>query len=135
MPLNKDKAHRWADFILTYWTLLDKDQRDAYALDLIEGKSPPTITLDDLTEIEHTALRQHQGEVIQKYRKKSKMSSEQLAVLLGKQKTYISLIESGQRSLTVVDMYRIMKTLDIPSTEMFKMTAHLPKEAKPAKAS
>lgn len=126
--MSVEKAQKWVNFIVTYWNMLDRERRRSYLLDLSDLKNPPQITLDDMSDLELYSLRVYQGRLIKHYRQKSNMTIEELAVLLKKQKSYLSLIECGERSLSVIDMYRVMNVLDIPGSEMFKMDMPLLKE-------
>lgn len=63
------------------------------------------------------ALRQF-GENMQKLRKQKNISQEKLAELVGVNRTYISLVEQGERNPSLKTVYRIVKALDVHSSKL-----------------
>jgi len=57
---------------------------------------------------------------IKKIRLKKGMTQSQLATECNFQRSGISRIESGQRNLTVNNIYKISKALEVPISELFK---------------
>jgi transcriptional regulator with XRE-family HTH domain len=60
------------------------------------------------------------GTRIKKLRMKKDMTQNQLALQCKFQRSGISRIESGQRNLTVNNLYKISRALDVPVLELFK---------------
>ena len=54
------------------------------------------------------------GKIIQAERKAKKISQDKLAKLTGLDRTSISLIETGKRSLTFSTLLKISNALDVP---------------------
>lgn len=55
------------------------------------------------------------GKIIQRIRKDRKMSQSELAEVLGKQSaTYVNLIESGKRKVSLESLMHISKALKVP---------------------
>lgn len=54
------------------------------------------------------------GRVIRKYRQMKGYSQEQLADLCNLHRTYIGGVERGERNITLLNMVRIAKTLEVP---------------------
>lgn len=53
-------------------------------------------------------------------RKEQKISQEYLAEIVGLHRNYIGLIERGQRRVTIENLYKIAKELNITLEEIFK---------------
>lgn len=58
------------------------------------------------------------GENLQKARKERNISQEELAVLAGVGRTYISLVEQGKRNPSLRFLYRVSKALKIKSSNL-----------------
>jgi transcriptional regulator with XRE-family HTH domain len=58
------------------------------------------------------------GERMQKVRKSKKISQEELAEMLSMHRTYIGLIERGQRNPTIRTLYKISKALQVKSSDI-----------------
>jgi len=59
------------------------------------------------------------GLSVKKYREKKGYSQEKLAEISGLHRTYISSIERGKRSISLNNIERIAKSLDIEIHELF----------------
>lgn len=60
------------------------------------------------------------GENIKKNREKKGLSQEELANIAGFDRTYISLIERGKRNLSLMNICRFAKALDLKPFELIK---------------
>ena len=60
------------------------------------------------------------GENIKKVREKKGLSQEELANIAGFDRTYISLIERGKRNLSLINICRFAKALELKPFELIK---------------
>jgi len=60
------------------------------------------------------------GENIKKIREEKGLSQEELANIAGFDRTYISLIERGKRNLSLLNLCRFAKALDLRPHELIK---------------
>lgn len=58
------------------------------------------------------------GQKIQSVRKSKKISQEELAEILAMHRTYVGLIERGERNPTIRTLYKIAKALKVNSSEL-----------------
>lgn len=58
------------------------------------------------------------GESMQKTRKEQNLSQERLAEMVGVNRTYISLVEKGERNPSLKTLYRIAKALKVSSDQL-----------------
>lgn len=58
------------------------------------------------------------GQKMQKARKEAGVSQEELAAKLAMHRTYIGMIERGERNPTIRTLYKIAKALKVPSSEL-----------------
>lgn len=58
------------------------------------------------------------GEKMQKTRKEKGVTQEELAAKLSMHRTYIGLIERGERNPTIRTLYKIAKALDVESSKL-----------------
>lgn len=68
--------------------------------------------------ISHQHILKKFGERLQKVRKSKGISQEELAALLSMHRTYIGMIERGERNPTVRTLYKIAKALKVRSSEL-----------------
>ena len=66
-----------------------------------------------------TGAHKHLVRVLKDARKKSGLKQEELAERLGRERTMISLIETGQRRVDVLEFYAIAKALGLNPAELF----------------
>lgn len=59
------------------------------------------------------------GRVVQSKRKELHLSQEKLAELAGLHRTYIGMIERAERNITLINIEKIAKALDIPIKDLF----------------
>lgn len=59
------------------------------------------------------------GDVIRSIRKKKKLSQEELADQAGLHRTYIGMIERGEKNITLENIYKLSKALQTPMSELF----------------
>ncbi len=66
-----------------------------------------------------TGAHKHLVRVLKDARKKSGLKQEELAERLGRERTLISLIETGLRRVDVLEFYAIAKAKDLNPSELF----------------
>ena len=110
----------WIEFFTVYWHHLSPEQKEFYIGQMkMEAAPPKAVDFSSLEGWEQENLMKHMGEVIQKYRRKKKMPQKEFADLMGKKTSHMSLIESGVKMFTSVDLARAVKLLSIPPRELF----------------
>lgn len=62
----------------------------------------------------------HFGEVIRDLRKDKELSQEELADKAGLHRTYIGMIERGEKNITLENISKISKALQVSISELFK---------------
>jgi transcriptional regulator with XRE-family HTH domain len=60
------------------------------------------------------------GKRVKEYRHNLNISQEKLAFICGFDRTYISLIERGQRNISFINLLRLSKGLEITISELTK---------------
>lgn len=60
------------------------------------------------------------GEAVRKLRQEKQISQEEFADLCGLHRTYISDIELGKRNVSLENIEKIAKALDIPISRLFE---------------
>ncbi|MCL4418065.1 MAG: helix-turn-helix domain-containing protein [Actinobacteria bacterium] len=68
--------------------------------------------------ITHQYVLEAFGEKMQKVRKSKGITQEELASMLSMHRTYIGLIERGERNPTIRTLYKIAKALKVKSEEL-----------------
>ncbi len=68
--------------------------------------------------ITHRHVLEKFGEKMQKTRKEKGVTQEELAAKLSMHRTYIGLIERGERNPTIRTLYKIAKALGVQSSEL-----------------
>lgn len=68
--------------------------------------------------ITHRNILEKFGEKLQRVRKEQGISQEQLADKLAMHRTYIGMIERGERNPTIRTLYKIAKTLKVDSSKL-----------------
>lgn len=68
--------------------------------------------------ITHKYVLEAFGEKMQKVRKSKGITQEELANMLSMHRTYIGLIERGERNPTIRTLYKIAKALKVKSGEL-----------------
>lgn len=68
--------------------------------------------------ITHRDVLEKFGQKMQKVRKEAGVSQEELAAKLAMHRTYIGMIERGERNPTIRTLYKIAKALKVPSAEL-----------------
>lgn len=58
------------------------------------------------------------GHNVQKYRKAQELSQEKLAELAGVHRTYIGMIERAEKNITLSNMERIAKALNVKISDL-----------------
>lgn len=64
------------------------------------------------------------GEKVRKLRHIKSISQEELAALAGVHRTYIGMVERGEKNVTIVTMFRLAEALGIPPAELIKDLGH-----------
>ncbi len=65
-------------------------------------------------------VRQRVGINVRKFRKERQLSQEKLGFACGRDRTYISGIERGERNPTVVVLEEIAKALGVPTSRLLE---------------
>ena len=60
------------------------------------------------------------GNNVQKYRKAQKLSQEKLAELAGVHRTYIGMIERAEKNITLCNMEKIAKALQVKIQDLLQ---------------
>jgi len=60
------------------------------------------------------------GEIVRDARKAKGLSQEELAEKAGLHRTYIGMIERGEKNITLSNISKIARALEIPINELFK---------------
>ncbi|KKR80661.1 MAG: DNA-binding protein [Candidatus Daviesbacteria bacterium GW2011_GWA1_41_61] len=68
--------------------------------------------------ITHKQVLEKFGQKMQKVRQSSGVTQEELAARLGMHRTYIGLIERGERNPTIRTLYKIAKALKVPASDL-----------------
>lgn len=68
--------------------------------------------------ITHKDVLEKFGEKVQKVRKAQNISQEELASKLSMHRTYIGMIERGERNPTIRTLYKIAKALKVNSADL-----------------
>ncbi len=100
-----------------HWADLLPEEQDMYMAQMIEGKSPPNNL--DAKKFKDEHLMVHIGSVIKKYREKKKLDQKRFAELMKKKASHVSVVESGEKMFTVVDLVKAVNLLKIPLEELF----------------
>ncbi len=68
--------------------------------------------------ITHREVLQKFGDSLQKVRKSQDISQEELAAKLSMHRTYVGMIERGERNPTIRTLYKIAKALKVKSSDL-----------------
>ncbi len=68
--------------------------------------------------ITHRDILEKFGAKMQKVRKSKGISQEQLASQLSMHRTYVGMVERGERNPTIRTLYKIAKALKVDSSEL-----------------
>lgn len=68
--------------------------------------------------ITHRDMLEKFGQKMQKVRKGTGISQEELAAKLAMHRTYIGMIERGERNPTIRTLYKIAKALKVSSSDL-----------------
>lgn len=77
------------------------------------------ITIRFLYVVEKSELQQF-GDRVRTLRKVRGLSQEQLAELTGLHRTYIGGIERGERNVSLINIVRLAKALDVPPSDLLQ---------------
>lgn len=66
----------------------------------------------------HKQILEKFGQKMQKVRQSADITQEELAARLGMHRTYIGLIERGERNPTIRTLYKIAKALKVTAGEL-----------------
>jgi len=69
---------------------------------------------------EENNFRKRFGEVVRRYRTNKKLSQEELADLSNLHRTYISELERGLKTVSMLSLFQISKALKIPASLLIK---------------
>jgi len=70
--------------------------------------------------MEKNMILQEFGRIVRKKRKGKNLSQEALADLAGLHRTYIGMIERGEKNVTLTNIKKIAKALDCSMSELVK---------------
>lgn len=68
--------------------------------------------------ITHKHILEKFGDKLQKVRKSKRITQDELAVKISMDRTYIGLIERGERNPTIRTLYKIAKALKVNASEL-----------------
>jgi len=68
--------------------------------------------------ITHQHILRNCGERLQKVRKSQGISQEELAAMLSMHRTYVGMVERGERNPTIRTLYKIAKALKVKSSDL-----------------
>lgn len=68
--------------------------------------------------ITHKDILQKFGARVQAVRKEKRISQEELAQMLSMHRTYIGMIERGERNPTIRSLYKIAKALKVDAADL-----------------
>jgi transcriptional regulator with XRE-family HTH domain len=68
--------------------------------------------------ITHRDVLERFGMRLQQVRKEKRMSQEELAALLAMHRTYIGMIERGERNPTIRTVYKIAQALNVRASDL-----------------
>jgi len=68
--------------------------------------------------ITHQHILRSFGKKLQKVRKSKGISQEELAARLSMHRTYIGMVERGERNPTIRTLYKVAKALKVESSEL-----------------
>ncbi len=67
-------------------------------------------------------IKQAFGDVLREYRKQVNLSQEKMALECDLDRTYISLLERGQRQPTLTSLFRLAEVLKVPAEDLIAET-------------
>ncbi len=59
------------------------------------------------------------GKIIRKYREEAGISQEELGNLADLHRTYIGMIERGEKNITLINIVKLSKALNVPLSKIF----------------
>ena len=68
--------------------------------------------------ITHKNILEKFGQKLQKVRQEKKITQEELASMVAMHRTYIGLVERGERNPTIRTLYKLAKALKIPASDL-----------------
>ena len=114
------KIQDWLEFYQKYMHLLDDEQQEKYANDMISGKAAPKeFKAKNSTEMSMKDLRKHFAEIVKMRRLEKGLKSTELSKMSGRSSTYITMIETCKRFPNIIDLQKLMKLLDIRPEGIF----------------
>lgn len=60
------------------------------------------------------------GQTVKLYRNNTGLSQEKFALKIGIDRTYLASVENGKRNISINNIYRIIKYLDVSFSEFFQ---------------
>jgi len=60
------------------------------------------------------------GEIVKIHRKANNLSQEELAAAVGLHRTYIGMIERGEKNITLLNMIKICRSFNLTISELLK---------------
>ena len=65
-------------------------------------------------------IKENFGKRVKKLRKQSGLSQEKFALLIDMDRTYFSSVESGKRNISIENISKIARGLNVPLEELFR---------------
>ena len=65
-------------------------------------------------------IKENFGKRVQKLRKQSGLSQEKFALLIDIDRTYFASVESGKRNISIENISKIARGLNVPLEELFR---------------
>ena len=65
-------------------------------------------------------IKERIGVQIKELRKKNGLSQEKFALKIGMDRTYFASVENGKRNISIINLEKIAKGLDISLSELFE---------------
>ncbi|MBC8596298.1 helix-turn-helix domain-containing protein [Qingrenia yutianensis] len=65
-------------------------------------------------------IKENFGKRVQKLRKQSGLSQEKFALLIDMDRTYFASVESGKRNISIENISKIARGLNVPLEELFR---------------
>ena len=65
-------------------------------------------------------IKENFGKRVQKLRKQSGLSQDKFALLIDMDRTYFASVESGKRNISIENISKIARGLNVPLEELFR---------------
>jgi ribosome-binding protein aMBF1 (putative translation factor) len=103
-------------FILTFATRLIVTRKNTRSMSKMRQGVSTILVMGK--PISHQHILRKFGKKLQKVRKSKGISQEELAARLSMHRTYIGMVERGERNPTIRTLYKVAKALKVESSEL-----------------